>query len=45
LRLDAERLVETLETDPQALNTDLLSFGVPFTQRRRGVETRVISIR
>lgn len=41
LVLDAERLARTLNSDPDVLNTDQLSFGVPFTQRRRGVETRL----
>ncbi|WP_299851185.1 hypothetical protein [uncultured Roseovarius sp.] len=42
LQLDADVLVRTIDVDPSELNAELLSFDIPFTCRRRGVETRVV---
>ena len=42
LQLDADVLARTIDVDPSKLNEALLIFEVPFTCRRRGVETRFV---
>lgn len=42
LTLDSKVLSKELKTDTSHLNVDLMCFDVPFTQKRRGVETRLV---
>lgn len=39
LKLDLEAMAVSLDVEQNSIDVDLLSFEVPFTQRRRGVET------
>jgi site-specific DNA recombinase len=42
LSLDACALATTLKVEKSSINLDQLTFDVPFTQKRRGVETRLV---
>lgn len=43
INLDAAVLAADLDTSPDALETDLLTITAPFTRKRRGIETRLVT--
>ncbi len=42
VRLSLQRASEHLSVTPDCVGQDVLSFSIPFVQRRRGVETRLV---